>query len=335
MKATLFIFFLCIFYSFGLAKEITGRVMIGHMPANEAEVKFFEKDDTKVIFKVKTDRDGYFNVNLPDGKYFFQADYTFKRINYRGYSGKNPVLIPEEDYVGIKLLKVYPIKTKNLSNKKTKIKGKVIFNNKPLQGAVVYFYLNPTDIKGMPYVYSLPTNKRGQFLINDILPGTYYVVARKKNTGELFGPISEGDYIGFLQYIPFNFVEGRIYEITIPVFMKEKDDITTLVKGEYKIKGKIVDEHGNPLAGLYAFAYKNKEMGHERPVSISKKTDKDGYFEINLPQKGRYYIGAREFYGGTPVQGEWYGVYEGTFDHHLDVEQEVVEISITAKKILW
>ncbi len=128
--------------------------------------------------------------------------------------------------------------------------------------------------------------------------------------------------------------KGKKYYIKIPIFKKNQDDLPYQVKPKYKLTGYALDENGRPVSGVYAFAYKNKEMGHERPVSISKKTREDGFFELYLPEKGKYYIGVRQFYGGTPIQGELYGLYDKTYDHHNFVENDVENITITLRKIL-
>jgi len=57
---------------------------------------------------------------------------------------------------------------------------------------------------------------------------------------------------------------------------------------------------------------------------------------INLPQGGRYYIGARSDYGDTPGYGEWYGRYEGTPDHSVRIETGKVldHIDLSVEQIL-
>lgn len=314
--------------------EVKGRVVIDSKPVNGAYINVYDQNMNVVLDSVKTNESGYFTLNLEEGTYFFRASYAEKNKKYVGYSGKNPVYIFQDDYIGIKLLPFYDLKIKKSKSGRSKIKGEVIFEGKPLKNAIVYFYLSGKDIKGMPYIYTMPTNKNGFFEINDILPGRYFLVARKKRSEAYFGPIDEGDFIGFFQQNPINIEKGKIYFVKIPVFKKVQDDIPNQVKASFKITGYALDESGKPVAGVYAFAYKNKEMGHERPVSISKKTKDDGYFELFIPERGVYYLGVRQFYGGTPVQGELYGLYEETYDHHIYVENDVKDIKITLRKIL-
>ncbi|MCX7769669.1 MAG: carboxypeptidase-like regulatory domain-containing protein [Proteobacteria bacterium] len=333
-----YLFFL-IFYAFLVqdlySHEVKGRVVFKeNTPVFGANVNIYnENRDTKIL-STTTDPEGYFNINLEEGVYFFEATYVEKNRRFVGYSGKNPLLVSGSEYIGIRLLPLYKFKEQKVKNNKTKVIGQVLFEDKPLKDSIVYFYLSGRDIKGMPYVYSMPTNKKGFFEINDILPGKYFIVARKKISGSLFGPIEEGDFIGFFQHNPINLEKGKVYSIVIPVFKKVQDDVPIQVSAKYKITGYAIDEKGNPVSGVYAFAYKNKEMGHERPISISKKTKKDGYFELPIPESGKYYIGVRQFYGGTPLQGELYGLYEQTYDHHIYVDKNIENIKITVRKIL-
>ncbi len=314
--------------------EVKGRVMLGDRPVSGAKVLIYQENYKDVIKETQTDKDGYYHLELDEGIYNFVSEFEENGKIYRGFSGKNPFLVNESYYVGIKLLPLYKYIVHNNKTKSAIIDGTVLFNGKPLEGATAFLYLSMKDIKGMPYLYSQPTDKKGRFILKNILPGEYFVVVRKKLNGSLFGPLEDGDYIGFFQYNPFNFEINKTYKIIIPTFKKVQDEMPLQLKAKYKIRGVAVDERGQPVSGVYAFAYKNKELGHERPVSISKKTGNDGIFELYLPSSGKYYIGVREFYGGTPVQGERYGLYDETFDHHIIVDKDVENIKIVVKKIL-
>jgi hypothetical protein len=327
------VLFLCL-TQYVYSYEVKGRVMLGDKPVSGAKVKVYQENYRDVIKETQTDKEGYFCIELDEGIYNFVSEYEENNKLYKGFSGKNPFFVNENYYVGIKLLPLYRYKVQKNKKKSTIIEGTVLFNGKHLEGATAFLYLSMKDIKGMPYLYSQPTDKKGRFLLKNIIPGEYVVIVRKKINGSLFGPLEEGDYMGFFQYNPFNFESNKTYKIVIPMFKKIQDEMPLQLKGQYKIRGIAVDEHGQPVAGVYAFAYKNKELGHERPVSISKKTSNDGLFELYLPSSGKYYIGVREFYGGTPVQGERYGLYDGSFDHHIIVDKDIENIKIVVKKIL-
>lgn len=321
-----------------LAAQLSGRVMFGGKPAEGVKVSAYEAAPlSEGRLETLSGKDGYFNFSLEKGKfYFIEAEKSIAGKLYKGFSGKNPVFTDGDAYVGIKLLPVYEMKAVKKTGEEISVKGEVLHENKPLQGARVYFYLSPKDFKGMPYMYSEPADNKGRFKIKGMIEGNYFIVARKKKDAAPLGPVTEGDFIGFLPQNPVYIKSGHEYRIKVPVFMKEKEEAPSLsaVKERVTIKGRAVDKDGKPVSGVYAFAYKHKEMGHERPVSISNKTGADGYFELAVPEKGRYYLGVRELYGGTPVQGELYGLYDGSFDHHLVVEKETSGLEIMLKRIL-
>lgn len=317
------------------AYVVTGRVLIGDNVNNNAYVYF--KTSGKAI-KTDVDKTGFFKIELEKGTYLVTADAMIENKLYKGFSGRNPIYIDKDEHIGIKLLRANKIKIlKNSKSYAPIIQGRLLYNGKPVKDARVYLYMNLYDFKGMPYYYSLPTDKLGRFKISDVIEGSYFVVAKKKNDNQPLGPLMEGDLIGFLSDESYNFKGGYIYKFDINMFQKMKDEppATLPAEGEvYYVRGKAVDKSGNPVEGLYAFAYDKKVIGHERPVSISKRTDKAGNFVLPLPKKGKYYIGVREFYGGTPVQGEYYGLYPETYDHHLNVDKDVNNVVIAVEKIL-
>jgi len=90
------------------------------------------------------------------------------------------------------------------------------------------------------------------------------------------------------------------------------------------------------VPGVYAFGYHDKVMAHKRPEFISKQADAEGHYALNFASGGTYYIGARSQYGDTPALGEWYGRWEGTGDHSVELEtgQTLENINIVVEKIL-
>ncbi len=315
--------------------NLSGRVVLGTQGFENAEVIIRNIND-KAIYKVFTDKDGYYNIGLREGIYFIEARGDIKGKKYIGFSGKNPLYLKEDTYAGIKLLLPSKFSQRKLKNKDIILTVKSNHNNQPVAGARAYLYLNEKDIKGMPFFYSEPADKKGLIKISNLIEGIYYIVIRKKTDDSPLGPLSEGDLIGFYDKNPVMLKEGYKYNIEIPLFEKVQDDITKPVdaKKTFIIKGTAINEKGEFVSGVYAFLYTKKEMGHERPISISKKTKEDGRFELIVPYAGKYYLGVRQFYGGTPVQGELYGLYDATYDHHIKVFDNITGITIRIKKIL-
>jgi|GEM_PF-2200612 len=312
---------------------VTGRILVDK-DINDSFVVYFKNDEN--VFKTTVDKTGFFKLNLDKGTYLVTAEAVIDGKVYKGFSGRNPLYLDKDEHIGIKLFPVNNLIVKKTKSDSPIINGRLLFNKKPVKDGRVYLYMNWTDFKGMPYYYSLPTDKKGQFKIRDVVEGNYFVVARKKSDGNPLGPLAEGDLIGFLSDTPYNFKAGYSYKFDINLFKKMRDEPPSVVAEDnvLYITGKVVDKEGNPVEGLYAFAYEKKVIGHERPVSISKRTNKEGTFILPLPKQGRYYLGVREFYGGTPVQGEYYGLYSETFDHHIDVDRNINNVTITVEKIL-
>ncbi|MCX7990496.1 MAG: carboxypeptidase-like regulatory domain-containing protein [Proteobacteria bacterium] len=335
-KLLFFLFFFLISESYGKeGKNLSGRVLLDNSPVGKGEVIAREIDKNE-IFKTETDENGYYNITLKEGVYSVEAQKRIGNILYIGFSGKNPILLKEDTYAGIKLLPPSKMTRKKLSDSKTEIVLKILYNGKPVSSARAYLYLKEKDMKGMPFFYSEPTDKSGIIKIRNIIEGSYYIVVRKKKDHKPLGPISEGDLIGFFSQNPLNIKDGYRYTIEINMFQKIQDEITSPldIQNVKKITGIALSESGEPVSGVYAFLYTKKEMGHERPISISRKTGDDGKFELLAPFTGKFYLGVRQFYGGTPVQGELYGLYDKTHDHHINVFDNITGIIIRVKKIL-
>ncbi len=56
------------------------------------------------------------------------------------------------------------------------------------------------------------------------------------------------------------------------------------------------------------------------PNSSPRWSDKEAATSSTFQKGNTYYIGARSDYGDTPALGEWYGRWEGTGDHSVNVE---------------
>lgn len=315
------------------AFKITGRILSDGVKEKASVIISNAKGEVQSL---TTDESGWFETELPEGVYIVRSELKTKGKIYKGFSGKNPIYLNKDEHIGIKLFAVKKPIIKKINSPQPLIKGTLSYENKPVKNGRVYFYLNLMDFKGMPYHYSMPTDKKGKFVVKELLEGSYFVAAKKRSDENPLGPVKEGDMIGFFSSEPYFFKNGYLYDVKINMFVKTKDESPPVLsnKGLFYLKGVIVDKNNKPLKGLYAFAYNKKIIGHERPIALSNRTDNDGKFVLPLPDKGRYYIGVRELFGGTPVQGEYYGLYDMTYDHHIDVDGDIENIIITAEKIL-
>jgi len=154
--------------------------------------------------------------------------------------------------------------------------------------------LGPAD------VMSEPSQEDGNYLI--ILPaGTYTLVARKRLSGSISGPVRNGDLVGRLPE-PLRAASGHLagVNITLNTFRQgAKADPKRILTTDTRIKGVVVDDAGAVVPGISVFAYK----GHFRqdpPDFMAVATDQRGRFEISLPGDGVYTVGARTGFGGKP-----------------------------------
>ena len=212
--------------------------------------------------------------------------------------------------------------------------GRVVMRDsgEPVKGAYIYGYVGRIEhraaslgIIGVTDWVSHGSDKDGSYKL-DLPPGDYFVVARKRQSGLNYGPLSVGDYYDHSpgrvstrvkkgKYTEVNFV---LMELTEPLFFQ---GITAVARAtETGIKGRLLDEEGNHIPGTYAIAYKDDDM-QRLPDFASTLTDDEGNFTIFLPSGGRYWIAARFHAMKVPIQGEPFGRYEGSDDHSVNVEE--------------
>lgn len=164
---------------------------------------------------------------------------------------------------------------------------------KGVEGAKLFIYDSPNVRRPADYI-SPATDGSGHVQI--ALPaGEYWVVARLKHDGK-YGPLMPGDkHSGAPLEVDISpdgdvtaeFVVADILELG----QRKKSDLAAVVR----LRGRIVDPQGNPVANAYVYANRTQE-GPQVPEYLSAWTDGDGTYEIYLPAKGRYFLGAaRQF----------------------------------------
>lgn len=256
--------------------------------------------------------DGTYEFVVPEGKYYLVALKKHKERKdyipqigdfYCFYSGAPvEVVAGGISYVGFNLIKVKSTGKDRITKSESGIYGKVLFEEKPLQKCYIYIY---KDFKGGfrgPAFITYPSVD-GSFKIS-LPPGKYYVMARKRQKGGMYGPVEEGDYFNFFYGNPLVVKKGtyKYVEIETVKRLSQLEEGT----GFAQVKGIVVDSAKNkPVSGLFVLFYQNKNM-QGKPLYISGRTSSTGEFSIKLP-KGVYYVTARESIGGPPVSNEWYG----------------------------
>ncbi len=344
MKTLLCLLLLLGSFHLAAAATIEGRVVRGEDPMPGMQVRAYSDLNparAPLGEAVLTDQQGLFTLDLAPG---FVALYaTSADGRYFAFCGRNPLQArPEQKlWAGLQAVAVTPPVFSNYDDEYTAgLEGVVTFNNKPVPGAYVSLYLDVAeDLKGQGYRISAPTDDEGYFAFDGLPESSYFLVARKRHNGSRVGPLAEGDMLGVYAGNPLNLKAGKMTKVALPLVVRQpsQQQVTGPDRpGTIQLQGRVLDEEGRPLAGLYVFAYRNPVIGHQRPAAQSAQTAADGHFVISFQKAGVYYLGAREIYGDSPAPGELFGLYEGRADHGLqirvgdnaDIEIRVAPISL-------
>ncbi len=188
------------------------------------------------------------------------------------------------------------------------IKCRVVdVDGKPVKGAYIFFY-DSSDTRRAVDLVSPATDKNG-VCRKEIPAGFYWAVARLKKKGDFdMGPLMIGDKVS-AEPMEIEVTPGQSLEVefkimnlldTIKVRSKKRKDLN-------RVSGRIVDENGEPVANVFAFANRYKQP-MSMPGYFSAWTGKDGRFLIYLPT-GKFYLGAvtkfvpqQSYSAGTEVE---------------------------------
>lgn len=194
----------------------------------------------------------------------------------------------------------------------TGITGRVMMreNGAGVADAYVNIYADTvSNLLGPSHTMSSPTDKDGRYQVN-LPPGTYFVVARKRISGNPTGPLSPGDYYSEHQRVVTDVVAGKLAVVDLPIVLMNnpmffKRDIASQ-ETDTVIRGRIVDKEGKPVFGAFGMAYNDTDL-KRLPDYVSTLSDNDGHFTIYLPKGGSYYLAARIHVYDMPRPGEPYG----------------------------
>lgn len=312
---------------FGIVK---GRASYKGEVFSDVKILVYKEKEHINLYKpdlvaTETKIDGSYEFKLSPGRYYLVALKKNKASNsfvpeegdlYCFYSG-SPVDVVENGitYVGFNLIKIGKTKQDKKTYGESGIFGKVLFDGKLLPKTYVYIYKDfKNGFRGPAYL--VYPSFDGNFKIN-LPPGEYYILARKRAKGGMYGPIEEGDLFNFYYGNPVQIKKGFLKYVEIECVKRlsqlESDE------GYPTLMGIVKDRSGKPVTGVFVLIYNTKEM-HGKPLYISPRTNSNGEFSIKLPP-GNYYILARENIGGPPVSGEWYGKYSEVL--RMDNDQKI------------
>lgn len=198
----------------------------------------------------------------------------------------------------------------------TGLQGQIVLKETgaPLAGAFVNVYPDTiSNLLGPSQFISSPTDEQGRYRI-EVPAGIYYVVARKRLSGQPTGPLETGDFYSEHQRIMVRVEAGKLALVDLPVavmkapmfFKRQVVDRETTTG----IRGVLVDQAGKPVMGGFAMAYADPEM-KRLPDFASTLSDGEGHFTLYLPEGGTYFLAARIHAWDMPVPGEPYGKYGG------------------------
>ncbi len=308
-----------------LAATVAGKMTVEHGQKTVAGVRLLAYPSSTPslageapLASVPTGDDGLFSLDLPPGEYFFLA----RGAGLFSYYGRNPVTVSEAGLEAMNLGLVdeqAPVTAVKLQVD-TGAYGMTTVEGKPLSGVIVYVYTDLNDrLKGMGIGMGAPTDETGEFEF-PLPAGTYYLLARQRQSGGFAGPLRAGDYIGYYPGNPLVVHEGEVVKVAIPMLEvpQKVDRLASSLFGETSIQGRILNAKGQPVAGLRAILYGDPMMLN-RPLYVSQPTGADGAFVLSFPAGGTYYLAARSELGGTPQPGELYGRYAGSPDSALYV----------------
>ncbi|PLX80699.1 MAG: hypothetical protein C0616_07340 [Desulfuromonas sp.] len=267
-----------------------------------------------------SDDKGRFGLVLPEGRYYLFADGD----GVFAYYGRNPVAVSvsENRDISIGLVRTAGERPEGEPFLNSGVMANLSADGTPLAGATLYAYLDLTsELKGMGYVMVGPSDDGG--LVEAELPaGTYYLLARKRLSGQGVGPLRSGDFVGYYPGNPVRIESGKVSRIHLPLLeVPEKvDSLQASLFGGTTLQGVIVNAAGIPVSGARAVLYRDAQMLN-RPLAVSQPTAVDGEFIISIPDGGTYFLAGRNTIGGAPGPGELFGTYDGTPDHSLKVER--------------
>ncbi len=266
-----------------------------------------------------SDSEGLFSFSVEPGEYYFIASGK----DHFGYYGRNPININQQGTRDLKLslsAKSPPLPTDD-PFVETGVMGKISFQGQPVSGVVltVYTDLN-TQLKGMGLGMTAPSDEAG-YVELALTAGTYYLVARKRQSGQISGPLQAGDFFGYYAGNPLVLKEGTVARIGIDMVEvpQKVKRLAGKLFGQTNIHGRILNAVGSPVAGVRVLLYTDGMMLN-RPLYVSQPSGADGTYVLSFPQGGTYYLAARDKLGGAPGPGELYGRFTGSQDSSIQIE---------------
>ncbi|MDT8394997.1 MAG: carboxypeptidase-like regulatory domain-containing protein [bacterium] len=336
-------FLVLLFVSRVFAGGVDGRLVTGTGSVENGVVQAYRSVDFSqkpVAVSSPTGPDGKYSLEVGPGTWYLASEAG----QLWSYCGQNPVTVSEDDrpWIGFILERwPAPVYTEAEGNSYDgALSGTVLIDGAPGDKVNVTLYFDDSDgFRGMGFLRAPPTGPDGRFRLDMVPEGRYYLIARKRGSGQGVGPMLKGDLIAYYRHNPVQVTAGKVVEVALPLTPKRQDrDINAApgLSGQPGFGGTVTDGKGRPVSGVHVFAYLEPEMGHHKPAGLSSLTDIQGRYTITLPGPGKYYVGARDGYGDNPAPGELFGHYQGTPDHSLLLKagQNLESVDIVVEGVL-
>ena len=314
---------------------LAGKLLFENRPISGASVEIYlksEKDRSTLPFMTTSTNDqGEYQVGLPSGRYFIIAKMrqTLDDGRIRMLMAECPAN-PIEVTAGQRNIPAFSLREMGrdgalVALPETGVRGRLLAAGQPVSGGTVYVYTEEASgLMGPSYGEAVQSDAEGRFQI-DLPAGKFFFAARKRNGGSRMGEPDAGDLNGVYPNNPVEVAAGS-YAVLADLVLAPVDAAARaerLADGKFEetptwFSGRVVNQDGRPVPGIYIFAYLDSRMVG-KPTYISAATDDQGAYRLNLGSGGFYYLGARSTFGGPLEPGEWVGTFDGRADHRVEI----------------
>lgn len=173
------------------------------------------------------------------------------------------------------------------------------------ENAWVYAYRSSENGFRGPADYAARVGGDGRYLL-DLLPGSWFLVARARQQGPLSGPPQAGDAWALYQSNPLVLQANEVQRIDFRLQKAPTPLLRSLNTGETGFIGRLLGPDRQPVVSAFALAYRDRNF-RRMPDYSSAGTDADGRFLLYVDEPGRYCLIARQGTRGQPRQGELFG----------------------------
>jgi len=228
------------------------------------------------------------------------------------------------------------------ADRETGVAGRITWQDEPVSRAFVYVYTETeTGLIGPSYGEAVQVGEDGHFSV-DLPAGKYFLVARKRADGSRSGALAPGDLNAHYPWNPVVVQDGQrlalgdfaLAQVSEETYARRQEE-GVFAKTETLLAGRVETAEGEPVSGIYVFAFLDSRMVG-KPVHMSAPSDDDGRFELFLASAGTYYVGARSAFGGPLEPGEWIGTYDGNADHSIKVAQKAKDdLGVITVREFW